>query len=267
VRVELNGFAAYCEEHGSGPALVLVHGLGGSTAMFQKMSGPLSEHFRVVAYDLRGLGQSETPPLPYSITLLADDLHGLVEQLGLAQITLVGHSLGGAVAFAYAIGHPERVSALIAVAAPSATPVEQRADLEVRAEFARREGMPTMAELHARNGFPDAFRASHQEDVTTYKAIIASADADGYAGHCGVIGALDLSADVGRIRAPTLLIAGELDRVVPASAVRLTASQIPGSEYVELAGCGHLVPFERPGQLVEQIIGFVVRSKQPAATT
>jgi 3-oxoadipate enol-lactonase len=259
MRADLRGFAAYYEETGSGPPLVLVHGLGGSTAMFQKIAGPLAEDFRVIAYDLRGLGRSETPALPYSMDLLTGDLHGLLGLLGLERVVLVGHSLGGAVSLAYAIERPARVAALVGVAAASGTPIDQRPHLAARAELARTEGMDAIAELHARNGLPEDYRQAHPDDVAAYKAIIAGGDPEGYAGHCGVIAALDLSAGLGRIGAPVLLVQGELDGVVPAAAARATAASIPDCEYVELPGCGHVVPFERPAELVERIREFAGR--------
>jgi pimeloyl-ACP methyl ester carboxylesterase len=121
VRIALAGFDAFYEEHGSGAPLVLVHGLGASTAIWQKVVGPLAEHFRVIAYDLRGLGRSTTPPPPYSMAQLLGDLQRLVDSLGLERFGLVGHSLGGAIVLAYALEHPERVAAVVGIAAPSRT--------------------------------------------------------------------------------------------------------------------------------------------------
>ena len=259
-RIELDGFDAYYEERGSGLPLILIHGLGGSTAMWQKVADPLSERFRVIAYDLRGLGQSGTPNPPYSMAMLVGDLHDLVGNLALESFALVGHSLGGAVALAYAAEHPELVRALVGVAAPSSTPLEQRAHLEDRAASARRDGMGVIADLHVRNGLPEAFAQTHAADVATYSSIIAASDPEGYATHCGVIAALDLSDGLGRIRAPALLVQGELDGVVPADAARETAAAIAGCEYLELEGCGHVVPFERPSELTTRVRELVDRS-------
>jgi 3-oxoadipate enol-lactonase len=252
-RIGLDGFDAYYEERGSGLPLILIHGLGGSTAMWQKVVDPLSERFRVISYDLRGLGRSETPTPPYSLAMLVGDLHDLAKSLALESFALVGHSLGGAIALAYAAEHPELVRALVGVAAPSSTPLEQRAHLEDRAASARRDGMGVIADLHVRNGLPETFQQAHAADVATYRSIIAASDSDGYAAHCGVIAALDLSDGLGRIRAPALLVQGELDGVVPAEAVRATAAAIAGCEYDELEGCGHVVPFERPSELTARV--------------
>ena len=125
--------------------------------------------------------------------------------------------------------------------------------------------MQALAELHAKVGLPGGFEATHPGDTAFYKSIIASGDPEGYAGLCGVTGDLDLRGDLGTIRAPTLLLEGELDRVVRPESVRATADAIPGSEYVELQGCGHIVPLERPAELIERLREFVGRSAGLAA--
>jgi pimeloyl-ACP methyl ester carboxylesterase len=257
VRIELDGFEAYVEQRGDGRPLILVHGLGGGTSIWQKVAGTLAERFRVIAYDLRGLGQSGTPSPPYTLDQLVGDLHGLVTELALGRVALLGHSLGGAVVLAYAAEHPERVNAVVGVAAPSFTPEAQREHLAERAAAARRDGMGPIAELHIARGLPEAFTQAHPDDVATYRGVIAGSDPVGYAAQCGVIADLDLTGGLRRIDAPALLVQGELDTVVPAADARATAAAIPHCSYVELPGCGHVLPFERPGELVEQVLAFL----------
>jgi pimeloyl-ACP methyl ester carboxylesterase len=263
MRIALDDVEAYYEEHGSGMPLILVHGLGGSTQMWQTVAGPLSERHRVIAYDLRGLGRSTTPPPPYSLAQLVADLDALVEALGLARVALVGHSLGGAVVLAYAARHPKRVRAVVGVSAPSFTAEAQRGYLATLAETARRDGMQAIADLHARNGLPDGFAETHPEEAAAYRSIIGGGDPEGYAALCGVIADIDLTG-LGGMGVPVLLVEGELDRVVPPEAVRATAAQLPGCTYVELEGCGHIVPLERPHDLVELVLDFVGRPAELA---
>jgi 3-oxoadipate enol-lactonase len=259
MRIALPDVELHYEVRGSGPPLVLVHGLGASTAIWQKVAGPLSDDFRVIAYDLRGLGRSSTPSGPYTVGALLADLHGLAEALELERFLLVGHSLGGAVAVCYAARHPERLSGLVSVSAPSAAAEAQGPMLEKRAAIARRDGMQAVAAIHAQAGFPDAFRLQRARDVATYRSIIAGGDPEGYAALCGVIETLRNAQDLARIETPTLLIAGERDRIVAPEAVRASAAAIDGCEYVELEGCGHIVPFERPDELVRAIRDFASR--------
>ena len=150
--IELEGLETYVEERGSGPPLVLVHGLGGSTAIWQKVAGALAERRRVIAYDLRGLGRSRAAEPACSLGTLTDDLRLLLDRLGLDRVALLGHSLGGAVVLAFAAEHGERVSAVVGVAAPSVSPEEQRAHLAERAATALRDGMEPIAALHVERG-------------------------------------------------------------------------------------------------------------------
>jgi pimeloyl-ACP methyl ester carboxylesterase len=253
VQLRLGDLDVYYEERGSGPPLVLVHGLGGSTETWQEVAGPLAERFRVVSYDLRGLGRSSTPAPSCSFSQLVGDLHGLVEGLSLQPVALVGHSLGGAVALGYAARCPDRVASVVAVSAPSSTPSPQGAHLAERARLARAAGMRTIAGLHVRTALPPAFTAARADAVAAYRRVIEGGDPVGYAALCGVIATLDLSAELGGVRAPVLLVHGELDQIVPLADARETASRIAGARLVMLAGCGHVVPFERPGELVAHV--------------
>jgi len=258
VRIRLEKLEAHVEDRGSGPPLVLVHGLGGSTAIWQKVAAVLAERHRVVAYDLRGLGRSRTSEPARSLRTLTGDLHRLLDHLALERVALLGHSLGGAVALAFTADHPERVGAVVGVAAPSVSPPEQREQLADRAATARRDGMEPIAELHVERGLPRAFRDAHPDDVAVYRSIIAGSDPEGYAALCGVIADIDLSrGELGSIRAPVLLVQGELDTIVPAVAARETAAAIEGCRYLELEGCGHVVPFERPRELASETLAFL----------
>jgi 3-oxoadipate enol-lactonase len=259
VLIELDGLATYVEDRSRdrGHTLVLVHGLGGSTAIWQKVADGLAERHRVIAYDLRGLGRSRAAEQAGSLGTLTNDLRLLLDRLDLGRVALLGHSLGGAVALAFAAEHRDRVSAVVGVAAPSASPEEQRAHLAERAVTALRDGMEPIATLHVERGLPGAFRDAHPGDVAVYRSIIAASDPAGYAALCGVIADLDLTGRLGALRVPMLLVQGELDAIVPAAAARATAAAIDGCRYVELEGCGHVVPFERPSDILRNALGFL----------
>jgi 3-oxoadipate enol-lactonase len=249
----------HVEEHGAGAPLVLVHGLGGNTAIWRRVVPVLAGRFRVIAYDFRGLGRSGPPPDPYTMDELVSDLDAVVGGAAGARAVLVGHSLGAAVALAYAARHGERLRAVVGVSAPSVTTGEQAAALRQRARRALDEGMAAMAELHATVGLPEEFRAAQPEEADAYRAVIAAGRPEGYAALCGVIAELDLTAALGRIDVPALLVQGTLDPIVTPAAARATADRIAGCEYLELEGCGHVVPIERPDELAALVAGLVAR--------
>lgn len=113
---ETNGISMYYEEHGTGDPLVLLHGGFGSVEMFAGVKDPLTAGRRVVAVDLQGHGRTADADRPLRIETLADDVAGLIEQLG-GTADVLGYSLGGEVAVRLAIQHPERVRNLVVVSA------------------------------------------------------------------------------------------------------------------------------------------------------
>jgi pimeloyl-ACP methyl ester carboxylesterase len=110
---QLENLTLAWQQMGEGPDLVFVHGLAASRAFwFLQYAMPLSKHFRVTLFDLRGHGYSSTPDHGYDARTMATDIEGLLDQLGIAQCLLVGHSYGGGVALEFAVAHPQRVAKL-----------------------------------------------------------------------------------------------------------------------------------------------------------
>ena len=150
--IEVNGVRTFYVEEGSGDTVVLVHGLGGTaTAIYKHLLAPLSERHHVVAYDLRGSGQSSVTPGPYTVELLAEDLDAVLAALDLDTVTLIGHSLGGGIVLEYAATRPDRVRATVGIGAVTDLPEQGKA------------GMAARAETVATNGLAASFREAHPE--------------------------------------------------------------------------------------------------------
>ncbi|MCI0477635.1 MAG: alpha/beta hydrolase, partial [Anaerolineales bacterium] len=116
-KIRANGIDIYYEITGAGEPLVLIAGLGYGSWMWHKMIPGLAQHFRVIAFDNRGTGQSDKPAGPYTAQLLADDTAGLLNALGIARAAVLGHSMGGFIAQAFALSYPAMVGKLILSAA------------------------------------------------------------------------------------------------------------------------------------------------------
>ena len=108
-----NGINLYYETHGTGKPLVLISGLGYSLWQWHKMAPFLAEHFTVITFDNRGVGQSDKPAGPYTVQMLAADTVGLLDALKIEKAIIMGHSMGGFIAQAIALEYPERVDKLI----------------------------------------------------------------------------------------------------------------------------------------------------------
>ncbi|HVN17023.1 MAG TPA: alpha/beta hydrolase, partial [Anaerolineales bacterium] len=112
-KITSNGIGLYYEIHGSGRPLVLISGLGYSLWQWHRMVPLLAKHFQVITFDNRGVGQSDKPAGPYSAQMLAADVVGLLDALHIEKAIIAGHSMGGFIAQALALGFPERVEKLI----------------------------------------------------------------------------------------------------------------------------------------------------------
>lgn len=230
---------------------MLVHGLGGTGAsIWKRQISDLAASFRVITYDLRGSGQSETTPGPYTIDLLAADLRALVETLELGRgFSLVAHSMGGSIALAYAAAHPGDVSALVGVGAPATFPDQARTGLEGRAQTVESEGMGAVAETVATNGVSPTFREGNPEEFQELIGLLASNDPAGYAAQCRALVGLEQVDRLGSITAPTLLISGERDGVSPPAVTQANAAAMPNGSFEIVEDCGHILTWEKPGEL------------------
>ena len=246
----VNGARLSYAEYGTGPPVVLVHGLGGTgTDIWKHVIAELAEEFRVVVYDLRGSGSSEATPGPYTIDLLQHDLDALVQALDLGPVGLVGHSLGGGIVLAQAARHPDRVRAVVGAGAVTTLPDAGREGMRTRAETVEANGMAGVAETVATNGVSPTFRETRPEEFQELISMLGSANVAGYAAQCRALEALELTGELGSIRAPALLVAGELDQASPVTRNEANAEQI-GAELLVLPDCAHIIPWEKPAELL-----------------
>lgn len=256
--IDANGVRTSYVEHGQGAPVVLVHGLGGTgPGIFKHLLGPLAEHHHVVAYDLRGSGRSSVTPGPYTVELLADDLDALLTALGLDTVTLVGHSLGGGIVLEYAATRPHRVRAAVGLGAVTGLPEQGRESMEARARTVESEGMVAVAETVATNGLAASFREAAPEELRALIALIAASDPVGYAAQCRALVAMDVSVRLPDIRCPVLLVCGEKDLASPPAANSANAALIPDVRLAELADTAHIIPWEKPDEVLAQLTGFL----------
>ncbi len=264
-KVHVNGIDLYYEVSGSGQPLVLIAGLGYGLWQWHKMIPGLAEHFKVIAFDNRGAGQTDKPPGPYTVQMLAADTAGLIETLGAAPVAIMGHSMGGFVAQELAITRPDLVAKLILASTNFGGPRHIPITPEAMAVLADRSGDPV--DLVRRGvavacapGFADAHPEVLQELIayrlgdpvppTAYQAQLAIGLALYDEKAC-------FEHRLGAVAAPTLILFGEHDRVVPPGNADLLAARIPGSRVQIISGVGHIFPIEAPDRAVEVVVGFL----------
>ncbi|MFD4669949.1 3-oxoadipate enol-lactonase [Lentzea sp. NPDC058450] len=236
----------------AGPVVVLSNSLGSTLEMWDATVPALEEHFRVVRYDTRGHGRSPVLPGPATIDALATDLVVLLNRLNAEKAHLVGLSLGGMTALRVAIRNPERVDRL-AVLCTSAHlgPASNWTD---RAALVRAEGTQAVAKAVVDRWFTPAHR-----DRARWEAMVAATPAEGYAGCCEAIAAMDQRADLHRITAPTLAIAGADDPATPPPHLDHIATSVRDGRLLVVPDAAHLANAERPEVVTAALLDHLTK--------
>jgi pimeloyl-ACP methyl ester carboxylesterase len=235
------------ERAGAGSPLLLLHGIGSSSRSFRHQMDTLSDAYDVIAWDAPGYGRSEDPAVPFTLEDLADEAVGLLDDLSIDRAHVLGVSLGGVIGQLMYHRHPARVRSLIlADTTPGggALPEPTRSDrVRQRLESLERLGPRGMAEQRAPQlARPDA----SPELIAELVEIMAEVRPAGYRPAAIALGQTDLTSVLGQIRAPTLVVHGECDRVVPLSTARELSAAIPGARLVVIPDAGHVANQEQP---------------------
>ena len=231
----------YYETHGHGTPLVLVSGLGGVGLYWRPQVPTFAEHFRVILYDHRGVGQSTPAPLAAVVEDIAGDLVQLLDALGIAQAHLVGHSLGGAVAQVMAIEHPERLLSLVLCASwPRADAWITRVGA-VAKQLLLQSGASAYMQLLPLFLYPpwwvNAYSARLEREHERVVAALPPPEimVQRIDGLC----AFNRHTELGQITTPTLVLGARDDTLAPAYCSEALASLIPGAQLVLLERGGH----------------------------
>ncbi len=230
---------------GRGETVFLVHGLGARSGLWINQVPVLSPHYHVVAIDLRGFGRSGKPQVreAYTIDQMADDVIGVCEALHLSSIHYLGVSMGGFIGQTLALKAPELCRSLILGHTACEFGIPQEI-LDVRMAALDSTSMDEYAKLVAAQALaqpPDPIveewlcEMIADNDLTAYKHVLA-----------GALAEFDVSAQVGSIQQPTLVISGSDDRVIPPDKGSKLNELMPNSEYVLVDGVGHIGYAEKP---------------------
>lgn len=261
----------HVEVTGEGEPVLLVMGLGmNATGWWRTVPVLAAAGLRVIAFDNRGVGRSSVPPGPYSVTRMADDCAAVLDAAGEASAHVYGISLGGMIAQELVLRHPSRVRSLVLGAT---TPGGRRAvplSGDVRAFFERRADMPAEEAVWASVPYNYGPRTRERggeriaEDVA--QRLRFPIEPEGY--RAQLAAALDHSAleRLGEVRAPTLVLHGDADVMVPPGNGELLAEAITGAELVMLEGAGHLYPTDAP-EADQRVAEFLARAAVTAPST
>lgn len=245
-------------EAGSGPALVMLHGIGSGSGSFIRQLESLADRFRIIAWDAPGYGVS--PPLPMPAPVAADyaaALAGLLDALGLDRVLLAGHSLGALTAGAFAVKHPQRLAGLIlmnpAGGYGAADEAVRREKLEARLALMDRLGPRGMAE---KRGAALVSPAASDDARRMVVWNMSQLRPDGHAQAAQMLASGRLAEDAARYAGPALVIGSSGDTVTPEAGCRTIAAAFPRARYESIEGPGHASYLEAPDRINARIEAF-----------
>jgi 3-oxoadipate enol-lactonase len=244
-------------ECGDGPPVLFLHGLGGTRYAWEPQLEDLSASHRCIAWDLPGYGDS-APVRPLTFPVIVDAVVRLLDGLGIDRVDVVGLSFGGQQALHLALTHPERVGRLVLAdtsARFGADGTDPAAWMRLRldpldAGVTPAEMAPMVIDSITAPGF-----AGRERDRTI--AAFARIPADGLRAAVECLPSHDVTARLGEIVAPTMVIVGELDDETPLAYAETLATSIPGATLAVVPGVGHLTPAEAPAEFNRLVAAFL----------
>lgn len=229
-RVRTNGIEIAYVERGSGDPLVLIMGLGADLSAWELHLRSYAQQFRCIAVDNRGAGDSDKPEGPYSTAEMADDYAGLIRNLGLGRVRVVGISMGGAIAQELAIRHPELVERMVLVSSWARTGTFTA---EVLEEFRNLRSILTEAEfarlLQLRIWTP-AYIEGHFDQLSAARGVPSTMPHHAFEAQSAACLGHDTTGRMANLRVPTLITVGGSDTFTPLVRSEELRSQIPGAE-------------------------------------
>ncbi len=217
------------EVHGQGEPLILIGGLGSDISVHRKIIIELSQKYRVLAIDNRGVGLTDKPDIPYTIEMMADDTAGLMAAAGFEKANVLGISLGGRIAMALALRHPKLVTGLVLTSTFASQP-EKKLPLSYHA-------------IKLATGWVSVFRKKTQPYYAFVRQLEASRN-------------YVCTARLEDVRVPTLILHGTKDKIAPFKLAQELHAGIAGSKLIPFQG-GHAFPFMRRERFIHEVFNFL----------
>jgi len=268
--VKVGDLNMYYEIHGEGEPLLLIMGYGANTRWWYPQIAVFSQEYQVIAFDNRGAGRSDKPDSPYTMEMMAEDTAGLLNAIGIDAAHIFGVSMGGMIAQEFALRYPHRViSFILGCTSPggrNAVIADQEA-LTFLFDTERRKHLTL--EEQARELLPFLFS---QEFIDKNTKLIGEFIArvleyptppHGFERQGEAIKGFNAYERLPEIKAPTLVMAGTADRLIPVENSRIIASRIPGAELIVFENVGHGFTGEALGEVNKAVLDFLGRHRRP----
>jgi 3-oxoadipate enol-lactonase len=247
-------------ECGEGELLILMHGIGGNKRNWVKNIEVFGRHFKTVAWDARGYGESDDYPGDLEFSYFADDLNRVLDHYGVEKAHLLGLSMGGRIAFSFCERYSHRIASLVLCDTHKGFKHFTR---EQQEEFIRLRKEPLLAGKEPKDIAPVVAKTliGRPENTDTFDALVDSMSRLHKNSYIKSIEASvrgDHADSLSQIEAPTLVVVGEFDRLTSPALAKDIADQIPGAKLAIIKDAGHLSNIENPNEFNSVVLDFLL---------
>jgi pimeloyl-ACP methyl ester carboxylesterase len=260
---------SYADTGGTGPAVVLIHGVGLSRKMWAGQVPVLRTRYRVIAVDMLGHGGSVPPPRNATLDTYADHIVAVLDHAGIKSATLIGFSMGALVARAVALRHRERVAALVLLSGVFDRSPEVRETILARVADVAADGPAANIDGAIERWFSDAFRNQNAAYIADLRKSFIANDPGGYAVSYRLFATEDRygEAQLSTVNVPTLVATGEYDVGSTPAMAQALAARIPGAVCRVVESARHMMPVEMADATNAILLDFLatIRRHQPSS--
>jgi 3-oxoadipate enol-lactonase len=241
------------------PAVVLHHPLATNLTYWDELTAALVPAYRVVRFDARGHGLTEAPMGRYNFDVLADDVTGLMDHVGVTRAAFIGLSMGGMVGQVLGWRHPDRFNSLMIVSSTSRVAPEFRGLWSDRVAVARAKGMGSQVAPAMARWVAEAVKAENPALIARFTEMIETTPLEGYAGWCSAIEHLDNTGKLSAIKLPVRVVVGAVDPATPVAASEIIHKAVAGSDLVIIPGVSHMLACENPAAFHATVLPFLAQ--------
>jgi 3-oxoadipate enol-lactonase len=261
-----NLLVSYTDEGGKGlPVIIFIHGFPFNKSMWNFQVESLKDNYRLITYDIRGHGSSDTGKEVFSIELFVNDLLGLMDALKIDKTILCGLSLGGYIALNAIDKHKERFDALILCDTQCMADTLEGKEKRIKAiESIRQTGVEKYADESIKNLFASESFTGRVKEIANVREMIVKTSEQSI---CSTLLALSVRKEtchmLSEIKVPVLIMVGKEDKITPLAAAMFMHEKIEGSLMKIIDHAGHLSNLENPGEFNSQLKKFIASVYQP----
>ncbi|MBT3322949.1 MAG: alpha/beta hydrolase [Anaerolineae bacterium] len=255
-KIQTNNINTYYEISGKGETLVFIHGLGSSAEDWHFQTNFFSKNFQAIAYDVRGHGQSEKAKPPYSVALFTKDLKALLDKLGIEKAHIIGLSMGGWIAFQFALDYPNAIVSLTIVnswADMRLKTFQNKLNFFQRSVLFRLLSMRKIGEVIGARMF---IKAEQKELLEGFVDKWAKNHKPSYMASFKAAKGWTVEKRLGEITCPVLVIAADED-YSPVSAKEAYVKKMPNARLAVIEDSRHATPVEKPDEFNEVLLDFL----------